>query len=259
MFEGGDLVIDGPVATTRMACPGDALAAQDDALISLFDGSLSVGFDPLRDILNLSNGETTVELSRAAVSGARLPDFPDTHAGLEPPAGEPAYVNAFGLADDLPIHVEPDTGSDVIGGAFSGQVLRNLGCEADWCRVETLDGSVNGWGERQNLEASDSVLRAGQGVFDAAGPVPCAVGAGAPMGACAMGVARDGSGSATVVITKPDGVDRILFFTNGAFVSSDTSQAGGSFESASTRESDLSLIRVDDERYEIPDSVIFGG
>jgi hypothetical protein len=242
-----------------MACPGDALTEQDDAMTALFGGSISVGFDPVRDILSLTNGGTTIELTRVAETGLRLPDLAEPHAGLEPPAGDPPYLNPFGLSDDLPLHSEPDTTSAVLGGAASGQVMRNEGCEGTWCRVEALDGSGSGWAARQYLEASDSVLRAGQGVFDAVGPVPCAKGIGAPMATCAMGVARDDGGSATVVVTKPDGVERILFFKDGAFLYSDTSQAGGGFESSATRESDLTLIRVDDERYEIPDAVIFGG
>jgi heat shock protein HslJ len=254
--EGGDLVIDGPVAATRMACPGDSLAAQDDAIIALFDGSVSVGFDPLRDALSLSNGQTILDLKRETSSTLILPE---THSGLDRPAGDPTYLNPFGLADDLPIHAEPNSSSDVVGGAFSGQVLRNEGCSEGWCRIATLDRSVSGWAQQQYLEASGSALRAGQGVFDAAGAVPCAKGDGAPTVPCAMGVALDGGGSATVVVIKPDGIDRLLFFTDGSFVSADTSEAGGGFEISATRESDLNLIRVDDERYEIPDAVLFGG
>lgn len=48
-----------------------------------------------------------------------------------------------------------------------------------------------------------SSTRAGQGRFDATGPVACAERRGEPMGECQMGVARDGGGSATVVVTLP--------------------------------------------------------
>lgn len=258
-FDGDGLIVDGPVATTRMACPGDAMTLQDDTIIALFAGRIAVTFDPLRDVLRLTNGDTTLELARVPETGSSLPELPETHAGLGRPAGEPPYLNPFGLADDMPIHAAPDGASEVVGGAFSGQVLRNDGCEGNWCRVTTLDTSISGWGELHYLEASDSALRAGQRVFDAVGPVPCAQGMGAPMTDCAMGVARDGGGTATVVVTKPDGIPRVLFFTDGAFVSSDTSEAGGGFESAATRDGDLTRITVDDERYEITDAVIFGG
>ncbi|MEW9922295.1 META domain-containing protein [Marimonas sp. MJW-29] len=259
VFEDGAIVVEGPVAMTKMACPGNRLAAQEDGFGDLLGGRMSVAFNPISDVLTLSNGETTVELVRRTGWGAGLPELPETHAGVGPPAGSPPYLNPFGLSEDLPINAQPDTSSDVVGGAFSGQVLRNLGCESDWCRVEPLDGSFSGWSQRTYLERSDSILRAAQRVFDAVGPVPCAVGEGTPMGTCGMGVARDQGGTATVVVAKPDGVSRILFFTDGAFIGSDTSQAGGGFESSAVRERDLTLIRVDNERYEIVDAVIFGG
>lgn len=258
-FDGDALIVDGPVATTRMACPGEALSRQEDRIIALFEGRIAVAFDPLRDALRLGSGDIVLDLRRRPDPDMTLPDLPKTHAGLERPSGEPPYLSPFGLADDMPIHAAPDTTSDVVGGAFSGQVLRNEGCEGDWCRVTTLDAAVSGWGERQYLETSASTLRAGQGVFDAVGAVPCAKGKGAPMTICGMGVARDGGGSATVIVTKSDGVPRALYFTEGAFVGSDTSEAGGGFESSATRVSDLTFINVDDERYEIPDAVVFGG
>ena len=39
------------------------------------------------------------------------------------------------------------------------------------------------------------------------------------MGQCNFGVARDGGGTATVSVTRPDGVRRALFFQDGKFVS----------------------------------------
>ena len=62
-----------------------------------------------------------------------------------------------------------------------------------------------------------------------------------------------------VVVTKPDGVKRAIFFIDGTANSADTSQAGGYGEFKVKRESDLNLIRVGEERYEIPDAVITGG
>jgi hypothetical protein len=105
----------------------------------------------------------------------------------------------------------------------------------------------------------DSALRAGQGKFDASGPLPCAFGAGLPMGQCEFGVARAGGGYATVVVKKPDGRTRAIYFRMGKPIGADTSQADGYPEFRATRERDLHLIRVGNERYEIPDAVILGG
>lgn len=258
-FEGNELLVEGPVATTRMACPGDAMTAQDDMIIAVFSGHMTVSFDPLLDVLRLSNGETVLDLDSIADTGTGLPVVPETHAGLGRPTGDPSYVNPFGLADDMPIRAEPDAASAVVGGAFSGQVLRNDGCEGEWCRVTTLDGSVSGWAEQQTLEASDSALRAGQGVFDTTGILPCAKGIGAPMAQCVFGVARDGGGNATVAVFQRGGLTRALFFVGGELLGADTSEADGGHEVSSAREGDLLLIRVNDERYDIPDAIVQGG
>jgi len=78
------------------------------------------------------------------------------------------------------------------------------------------------------------------------------------MGQCAFGVARAGGGYATVVITRPDGRTRAIFFRMGIAIGAATSAADpGDF--SALREGDLALIRVGVERYEIPDAVTLGG
>ena len=105
----------------------------------------------------------------------------------------------------------------------------------------------------------NSAVRAGMGKFDATGQIPCAQAAGQPTGPCDFGVARDGGGTATVIITKPDGVKRAIVVLDGKANSADTSQADGYGEFKAEQENDLHLIRVGEERYEIPDAVITGG
>ena len=104
----------------------------------------------------------------------------------------------------------------------------------------------------------DSALRAGQGNFDATGALPCAQAAGQPTVRCKFGVARSGGGYATVVVIKPDGRRRAIFFRLGVPIGAGTSEADyGDFQAR--REGDLHLIRVGGERYEIPEAVVFGG
>jgi len=74
-----------------------------------------------------------------------------------------------------------------------------------------------------------------------------------------MGVARAGGGYATVLVTHPDGGKRAIFFRNGIPIGADTSEADGYHDFSARKESDLHLIRVGPERYEIPDPVILGG
>ena len=112
--------------------------------------------------------------------------------------------------------------------------------------------------EVQISDASDAT-RAGLGDFDATRRIPCAQFAGQPSVPCDFGVARSGNGNATVIVTRPDGTRRAIFFVDGKANSADTSQADGYPEFSVTRERDLSLVRVGDERYEIPDAVPFGG
>ena len=76
---------------------------------------------------------------------------------------------------------------------------------------------------------------------------------------CEFGAARAGGGYSTVVVTKPDGKTRSIFFRMGKPIGTDTSQADRYPEFNVTKEGDLHLIRVGNERYEIPDAVVFGG
>jgi hypothetical protein len=79
------------------------------------------------------------------------------------------------------------------------------------------------------------------------------------MGQCEFGVARSGGGYATVVVKKPDGRTRAIFFRMGRPIGADTSKAEGYGEFRATKEGDLHMIRIGSERYEIPAAVILGG
>lgn len=61
----------------------------------------------------------------------------------------------------------------------------------------------------------DSAVRAGQGQFDATGVIPCSQSAGQPMMQFDFSVARSGGGYATIVIEKPNGKSRAIFFKMG--------------------------------------------
>ncbi len=107
-------------------------------------------------------------------------------------------------------------------------------------------------------EKKSAAERAGQGDFDATGTIPCAEAAGQAMQECAFGVAREGGGTATVAITRPDGRKRFLTFEGGNFLTADISQADGDITASATKEADLFKVQVGDARYEIPEVVIFG-
>lgn len=90
--------------------------------------------------------------------------------------------------------------------------------------------------------------------FHARGEIACATGAATEPGACIFGVTRRGGGSADVVVSLPDGGERILYFTDGKLTGVGPAQA---FETG--RDGDMTAVTVGAERYEIPDAVPFGG
>ncbi len=156
-----------------------------------------------------------------------------------------------------------------------GTILSNLGCSRAgghvWCDVQPLTGGARGYVAARYVRPAvsphgavatgpdNSALRAGQGDFDATGPVPCTKQPAGPMGQCQMGVARAGGGFATVVVTHPDGTKRALYFSNGVAIGADTSEADYSGPFAATRGKASFVIKVGKERYEIIDAIIFGG
>jgi len=106
------------------------------------------------------------------------------------------------------------------------------------------------------VEAS---ARASEGKFNATGKIPCAQAKGQPMGQCDFGVARAGGGTAAVSIKRADGRKRVIFFKAGKAVAADLSQADGNMNFSASKEADLYMIRAGNERYEIPEAVIYGG
>jgi hypothetical protein len=51
----------------------------------------------------------------------------------------------------------------------------------------------------------------------------------------------------------------LIFFRIGRPIGANVSQVEGDLKFSATQENDLHLIRVGNERYEIPDAVIVGG
>lgn len=121
--------------------------------------------------------------------------------------------------------------------------------------IDTAAAQSSGSGDA----AGAATQRAGEGKFNATGPLACARAKGQPMGQCEMGVARAGGGTATVVVTHPDGRKRFIFFEKGKATGADLSQADGDMTFRATKEADLYRIQAGDERYEIPEAVVFGG
>jgi hypothetical protein len=127
------------------------------------------------------------------------------------------------------------------------------------CEVVSFKAPGGGAHAGSAPSRGNSSERAGRGDFDAHAPVKCAQGKGAPMVQCNAAVAREGGGTATVVVTRPDGRKRFIFFEKGKAVSADLSQADGSQHFHATKKGDLYLIEAGHERYEFVEALVYGG
>ncbi|GAB4531925.1 MAG: hypothetical protein Tsb0014_15860 [Pleurocapsa sp.] len=94
--------------------------------------------------------------------------------------------------------------------------------------------------------------------YHATGEIPCAMATEQPTDSCPFGVIREGNGTGTVTVTKPDGSTRTIFFENGEATGYNMSDAD-SGEFSVEKQGDISSIEIGQERYEIFDAVIFGG
>jgi heat shock protein HslJ len=253
----------GPLAATSAVCPPPSM---DEGIVaqSKFVRSYLLKDDRLYLSL-MADGGIYVWARNGSTSSAAV-------SPAAPKNGGPRNWEATAA---LNLREQPGASSRILASYRPGTILDNLGCQRAqgraWCDVQQLGGGPRGYVAAEYLRPAispdgsaamgpdDSALRAGEGRFDASGPLPCAFAAGQPMGQCEFGVARAGGGYATVVIKKPDGRTRAIYFRMGRPIGADTSQADGYPEFRATKESDLHLIRVGNERYEIMDAVILGG
>jgi heat shock protein HslJ len=253
----------GPLAATRALCPPPSM---DESIVAHSSYVRSYLLKDGRLYLSLmADGGIYVW---ARETGA--PSAADVAAA--PENGGPRN---WEVIRELNLREQPSTSARILATFRPGTTLDNLGCQRaegrTWCDVQPLGGGPRGFVASAYLRPAispdgsaamgpdDSALRAGQGRFDATGPLSCAFAADESMGQCEFGVARAGGGYATVVIKKPDGRSRAIYFRMGRAIGADTSEAEGYKPFRATRQGDLNLIRVGDERYEIPDAVILGG
>lgn len=199
----------------------------------------------------------------------------DVNLYKAPEDGGPRNWEVTGVSSYLNLREAPSSVAPVVSRYPPGTLLSNLGCEEvagqAWCYVQEMSGGPVGYVSANYLKGAvspdgtvalgsdDSALRAGQGDYDAKGSIPCAVSKGQPMGECDFGVARAGGGYATVVVTRPNGNPRIIYFQLGKPIGAGISEADYPGEFSTRKEGDLNFIRIGDERYEIPDAVVLGG
>ncbi|MEP4365087.1 MAG: hypothetical protein ABJQ53_17100 [Roseibium sp.] len=155
-----------------------------------------------------------------------------------------------------------------------GAILSNMGCApaADklWCKVRPLESREKGYALAEFLVPAkgpdgiipmgvdDSKHRAVKRKFDAKGRISCAQEQGQTMGKCRVAIARGVGGDATAVVTFLNGFSRKLTFVHGEFMKANSTMSGSGTDTDWSLTDGLHSIRVDDQRYELPDSLIFG-
>ncbi len=156
----------------------------------------------------------------------------------------------------------------------AGTVLANLGCSTEagrlWCAVRPFRGGAAGFVPADGLLPAvgldgeiirgedDSEKRVKKRDFDASGTIACAQEKGERLGECETRVARGTGGDATLAATFPNGFTRRLYFVHGEFVKASATMSGAGRDTEGRIEADRHIIRVDDQRYEIPEVLIFG-
>ena len=253
----------GPLATTRMLCPPPSM-----------DEIISTQANYVRGYL-LKEGKLYLSLMADGGIFVWEPNPKASPIATVPASPEDGGPRNWEVTVNLNLREQPSISSRIEARYKPGTILDNLGCkQADgrfWCDVQQIGGGPRGFVAAEFLKPAkspdgsigngpdDSALRAGQGSFDATGNIPCAHSAGQPMTLCEFGVARAGGGYATVVIKRQTGQSRAIYFRMGKPIGADTSQADGYPVLRISKENDLLMIRIGNERYEIPDAVIFGG
>lgn len=104
-----------------------------------------------------------------------------------------------------------------------------------------------------DIRAAKDNARSGN--FDAMGEVRCAQEVGQSLGVCSTAVARDGK-SAAVVVTFTNGFVRTLTFSDGEFLRGNATMSGAGTDTDWQLFGGLYHVRVDDQRFEIPEALV---
>jgi uncharacterized protein YraI len=190
------------------------------------------------------------------------PEYADGLSG-----GPDYWMVSAGGGYALNLRLGPSTRYEPFGKLRNGEVLQNRGCRLTggerWCEIRAMHTGVTGWVAGRYLVESAAPRRpavveggpTGNGLlFDATGVVSCAARADQPVRQCPFGVVREGPGNAGLWVALGDGIERHIVFEGGMPVATNLADTL-SFEKAG----DLLLIRVRDERFEVPESVVTGG
>lgn len=189
-----------------------------------------------------------------------------------PEAGGPRRFEV--VTDSLWVFSAPSVNSKRIVEHSRDDVLSNLGCEAladdVWCRVAPFRGGARGYARALHVQPAkgpdgripigidDSKPRTRGQDFDAKTKMACAQEQGQALGKCSAAISRSDGGDATMVVTFPNGFARQLYFTHGEFMRGSATMSGVGTDIEWALDAGTYTIRVDDQRFEIPESFVLG-
>jgi len=104
--------------------------------------------------------------------------------------------------------------------------------------------------------AGDRAVRDRPGALDAEAPIACAQERGQPLGECVARVTHGEDGNSTVVVRFANGFSRSLHFQHGEFVKANATMSGSGSDTDWQRQNGVLRIRVDDQLYELPDTLL---
>lgn len=86
--------------------------------------------------------------------------------------------------------------------------------------------------------------------------IACAQERGEQLGQCSYRITRDETGKTTVTVVFANGFKRGLFFEDGKFLKASVTMSGVGTDTDWSLEDGTHIIRVDGQRYEVPDILI---
>ena len=100
--------------------------------------------------------------------------------------------------------------------------------------------------------------RARSGDFDAISEIRCAQEMAQTLGPCEARFARSDELAVAVVVTFPNGFERTLTFAEGAFLRGNATMSGVGTDTDWRLSDGIYHIRVDDQRFEVPQALVAG-
>lgn len=246
LIAAASLVLATPASSAQSDIRTEKVHFKAGANSAVVEGKIT-SYETVDYVLEASKGQH-MNVSMATNNGANYFNI------LAPGENEVAMFNGS-MAENQYEGVLPKSGAYKIRVYLMRSAARRN--EVAKYRLEMI---VTGTAEKASISApagSGDALVKGTN-YHATGNIPCAMTKEQPTGSCPFGVKREGKGSGIITVTKPDGRTRAIFFESGKATGADISEADpGAF--GTEKQGDLNIIRIGQERYEIPDAVIFGG